>query len=185
MATSARHDFLKSQLFQMTVAATMQRNKVYADCTTEAERTSFRAALCKQLTLVSDAYCADFSDQRHEQAITQLADTLSESHGHILVSNRFRVGTAQKALNLWLKYLWCADFLTIEPLHCPFDRIIIQTLSKDVRSLNWTTLDRISDYQRLVSAARIKAGKLPLAQWELTSYNSVMQFPQLFTHLPR
>jgi hypothetical protein len=182
MTDSARHDFLKAQLFQMTVSATMQRNKVYADDAPVAARDSFRAALRKQLAQVSDTYSADISDQMHEQAIMSLADTLSGSHGAILESKRFRIGTAQKALNLWLKYLWCAGFLTTEPLHCPFDRIIIQKLSMDVRSVSWTSLDRISDYQRLVTAARIKAGKLSLAQWELTAYNSTMQFPQLLTH---
>jgi hypothetical protein len=41
--------------------------------------------------------------------------------------NLFRVGTAQKALNLYLKYLWCLGEIKTPP-HCPFDRGIIQML---------------------------------------------------------
>ena len=39
--------------------------------------------------------------------IVALSEGLSEDHADILAGKRFRVGTAQKALNLYLKYLWC------------------------------------------------------------------------------
>ncbi len=173
MTSSARHDFLKGQLFQLTVAATMQRNKVYADAATEAERAVFRVALRKQLDLVTPCYSTYVDGPKHEETISSIADALSRSHAGVLVDGRFRIGTAQKALNLWLKYLWCSDFLPIEPPHCPFDGIIIQHhLPKSVRHISWTTLDKMSDYELLWNAAdgEAKAKSLTIAQWELDAY---------------
>jgi hypothetical protein len=40
------------------------------------------------------------------------------------------------------------------------------------KSINWTTLDSVEDYRRLVVTARTEAGTVPLAQWELEAYNS-------------
>lgn len=178
MTSSARHDFLKVQLFQLTVAATMQRNKVYANSTTEAVRGDFRVALRQQLDLLTPCYSTCVSDEKHEEYISSLADALSRSHAGVLEKGRFRIGTAQKALNLWLKYLWCSDFLPIEPPHCPFDRIIIQNhLPKTVRHISWTTMDIMSDYELLWKSAggEAKAKSLTIAQWELYAYGSGQQ----------
>ena len=178
MTSSARHDFLKTQLFQLTVAATMQRNKVYADATTEADRLDFRVALRKQLDLLTPHYGTRVSDEKHEEYISSMADALSRSHEGVLVDGRLRIGTAQKALNLWLKYLWCSDFLPIEPPHCPFDRIIIQGhLPPEVHPIHWTTSDSLSEYRELWMAAKKLANvkSLSIAQWELDAYGSGQQ----------
>ncbi len=55
----------------------------------------------------------------------------------ILFGNGFRVGIAQKALNLYLKYLWCLGKIT-EPPHCPFDSIIISEIKCNIK---WTEMD--------------------------------------------
>jgi hypothetical protein len=163
--------FLRTQLFAMTLGATVQRNKVYISSIPDAGRAEFRSALRAALESCTDKYLTPLSDAAHEEIICSIASSLSVSHGHILESGRFRIGTAQKALNLWLKFLWCANQLPIQPPHCPFDRIIIQLLPVAVRNYTWTTLDSISEYQALVAAARQVAGPLSLAQWELRAYN--------------
>jgi hypothetical protein len=109
-------------------------------------------------------------DNRHVENIASLADDLSEGFGSILKDGRFRVGSAQKAVNLYLKYLWCTEQIRMPP-HCPFDSIIISKLP-DCSDLNWTELDTVKDYERLVKAARAKAGNIPLARWELETYTS-------------
>jgi hypothetical protein len=175
MTISAKHDFLKAQLFQMTVAATMQRNRVYAGTATEVDRADFRVSLRKQLDLVTPSYDTSVDHTKHEENISLMADALSRSHAGILADGRFRIGTSQKALNLWLKYLWCSNFLLLEPPHCPFDRIIIQShLPEKVRHINWTTLDNMPDYGLLWQAAReaAEAKSISIAQWELNAYGS-------------
>ena len=79
-----------------------------------------------------------------------------------------RHDSAQKALNLYLKLLWCLGKVK-EPPHCPFDSIVISKLGK---KLNWTELDDIQPYKDLVNSARTLAGKLSIAKWELEIYNS-------------
>jgi hypothetical protein len=62
------------------------------------------------------------------------------------------------------------------PPHCPFDNIIIGKLP-NCDNINWTTLDKVEDYRRLVIAARDEAGTIPIAQWELETYNSATNRP--------
>ena len=175
MTTSAQNEFLKSQLFQLTVAATLQRNKVYAAGVTDTERRNFRIALHAQLASITPFYSARVDGPAHEASVSSIADAMSGSHARLLQDGRFRIGTAQKALNLWLKYLWCANLLPVAPPHCPFDRIIIQGhLPRSVHHINWTTLDNISDYRVLWEAADklATAESLSIAQWELIAYGS-------------
>ena len=82
---------------------------------------------------------------------------------------RIRIGSAQKALNLFLKYLWCIGEAP-EPPHCPFDFQIISKLPPAVRC-NWTELDSIETYRALVAAAKTAAAGQSLAEWELAEYN--------------
>src|SRR5208282_1517190 len=91
---------------------------------------------------------------------------------------QFPIGRAQKALNLFLKYLWCIGEIC-EPPHCPFDSVIIAKLPKGTCP-SWTKLDRIGDYRNLVEAAKkfVAETKDPaddssLATWELRKYNEL------------
>jgi hypothetical protein len=88
-------------------------------------------------------------------------------HANALNGSRFRIGSAQKALNLYLKMLWCFDRIPAPP-HCPFDRIVLSHVP-DCERIKWTELDSPSEYRRIVSCARSVAGG-SLAEWELRSY---------------
>lgn len=101
--------------------------------------------------------------------ISTLADTLSLLHTTVLKDGRFRIGSAQKALNLFLKYLWCIGEIPTPP-HCPLDYKIIQKLPPPARR-NWTEIETIDDYKSLVAEAKKLAGSQPLAEWELQLYN--------------
>jgi hypothetical protein len=88
----------------------------------------------------------------------------------VLENRRFRIGSAQKALNLYLKYLWCLGKICSPP-HCPFDRQIIASLP-NYTGPSWTKLVREEDYRALVEAAKAKAQDSSLAAWELRIYNN-------------
>jgi hypothetical protein len=81
------------------------------------------------------------------------------------------VGPAQKALNPFLKYQWCAGWIPSPP-HCPFDALIIGQLPATLRTAR-TALDDLRHYQRLVDAARQAAGGLSIAEWELHLYDRI------------
>jgi hypothetical protein len=55
------------------------------------------------------------------------------------------------------------------PPHCPFDAVIIGVLPYKER-ISWTKLDSLDGYRTLVKAARLVAGPVPLAEWELRTY---------------
>jgi hypothetical protein len=164
-----KRQFLHDELFSMTLMATVQRGHVYAESSPATDRIAFQNDLRRKLTEIAVGYKTSRTDAEHEQNIVDLATSLSAAHKSALWRGRFRIGSAQKALNLFLKYLWCLGEVGTPP-HCPFDYRIIQMLPPAVRC-NWTALDTIDGYRGLVAAARVLAGKRPLAEWELAAYN--------------
>ena len=160
-----RRQFLLDEFFQLTLAATVQRARVYADGLGEADRAPLRASVPAMLDQLWPIYGAPVGEAQHLTNIRQLADNLSAEHPLLLRDGRFRIGPAQKALNLFLKYLWCVGLLNVAPPHCPFDFFIIKHLGLNIR---WTELE---GYQQLVAAAQAAAHGAPLARWELELYN--------------
>ncbi len=166
-----RHSFLRDEFHGLTLQATVQRARIYAPGVSEPSRVPFQAGLRRALDTLAKRYTTSVDEQRHVENIARLADDLSTKHGSLLMAGRFRIGPAQKALNLFLKYLWCAGLVPTPP-HCPFDRLVIQLFPPRDRA-NWTTLDSLDGYRGLVSAARRLAGTRSLAEWELVAYNEV------------
>lgn len=162
-------DFLRDQFHGLVLQATVQRARIYAPHASERDREAFRVGLRAQLDRVAARYPHGVSDTTHVRNIAALADTLSRQHHSALRGGRFRIGPAQKALNLFLKYQWTAGWI-LEPPYCPLDAIIIGKLPARVRC-NWTDLDSIEAYRQLVAAARDVAGSSSLARWELAAYN--------------
>jgi hypothetical protein len=121
-------------------------------------------------------YAEQVENKQHERNVLHLAQRISRRYAAILKGRRFRLGTAQKALNLYLKYLWCLGRIPTPP-HCPFDNGIIQKL-KLPKAPKWTALDSVRDYRVLVDAARAKTLEskkepfLPIAMWELCEYEN-------------
>lgn len=115
------------------------------------------------------------SEIEHEANIIALADALSAGHGDILINRRFRIGTSQKALNLYLKFLWCLGKLPNVPHHCPVDRVVLSDIPLNG---SWTQLDDISTYRNWVSSIRQTAGAISVPEWELEVWNrTVLRSP--------
>jgi hypothetical protein len=107
-------------------------------------------------------------DEQHIDNLKKLKEKMTTEFNNILFGNGFRVGIAQKALNLYLKYLWCLGKIT-KPPHCPFDSTIISELHRNDK---WTEMDCIDEYKLLVESAKQAANTKSLAVWELTIWNS-------------
>ncbi|KAF0206155.1 MAG: hypothetical protein FD173_469 [Gallionellaceae bacterium] len=173
MITSAKEQFLLNQLFNMTLTATVQRSSTYRKNTTEKDRVDFRRDLQMSLISLSEQYRESVSEAMHCKNIEALAKKLSEKHGDVLHARRFRIGSAQKALNLYLKYMWCLERVAMPP-HCPIDGIILDKVAKatDYKKTAWTKLDSITEYEEIISKAKEVAGKSPLSEWEIQFYNT-------------
>ncbi len=171
--TPEQRRFLHDEFYGLTLGATVQRAKVYADGVADPDRRVFQRRLQQQLEASALRYKDPQDDANHVAQIEQLATSLSSECRGVLRGGRFRIGPAQKALNLFLKYLWCAGEIGPPP-HCPFDYRIIQRLKLSQR-INWTDLDDSATYMALVKAARAQAAPLALPDWELQTYNTVSE----------
>jgi len=169
------------QFHGLVLAATVQRANIYRASATEPVRNAFRAGLRRGLDEYAAEYATTVPSDAHVRHIATLADRLSRNHTAALVEGRFRIGPAQKALNLHLKYLWAAGWIP-EPPHCPFDAIVIAALPLRSR-ISWTALDSVAGYQRLVAAAEDLAAPLSLAEWEMREYEKRSPGSQRATRL--
>lgn len=161
------------EFFSLTLMATVQRAGVYSPGSREKERKKFRASLRSQLERIAQCYANKATEEAHIRNIVELSACLTSAHANVLKSGRFRLGTAQKALNLYLKYLWCLGKIPSPP-HCPFDFQIIAKLP-NCTGPSWTEMDSEADYRALVDAAKAKAQGISLAVWELRTYNTLPQ----------
>jgi hypothetical protein len=173
-------EFIESELVTASINAAFQRGNVYSDSKaySDPRREILRKRLSSLLRDLGTQYSETVSSVRHKQNIAKIADDLTTAFkdGGLLRGNRFRVGIAQKALNLYLKYLWCLGKIATPP-HCPFDDRIIGKLplsEKQKRDLAWTALDSLDGYQVLIDAGlkKIKTtGHASLSDWELEEWN--------------
>jgi hypothetical protein len=155
------------------MTASMQRSPTYCDTVAETRKKKFRASLRCELEKIASRFYRNHekvNDDRHEQNICELAKTITACHRDILHRGQFRIGSAQKCLNLYLKYLWCVGEIA-EPPHCPFDNLVVDKLGSEFAECRWTKLDDIQKYKDMVAAARTMAGKESLAKWELELWN--------------
>lgn len=165
--------FVSAELFSLTFMGVAQRGRLYSGevVSTQESREPFRLSLRLILENLAENYTTQVDDQTHISNIERLASDLSLTYRSILDGGRFRIGSAQKALNLYLKYLWCMGQV-VTPPHCPFDSVIIGRLPGH-EAEKWTQLDCIETYKNLVSSARAEAEKIGLciAEWELKVYS--------------
>lgn len=169
ITTELDGDFLRQEFHRLTLLGSLQRSSTYVPTAPEADRRAFRQSLITELEGMAGSYRQPTPDDAHAATIVRLSQELSAAHGAILRDGRFRIGVAQKAVNLFLKYLWCAGWSPIPP-HCPFDSIVIGLLPS-ASQVAWTKMDSIDEYRALVAAARDVAGDTALAIWELQEYS--------------
>lgn len=147
------------------ILSSFQHNKIYKDEVGNGDKVILKQTISEKLRTISVAYQTLVTKEAHINNVDNLARELTERHGDILESGRFRIGTAQKLLGIYLKLSWVFDLIS-EPPVCPFDGIIIDELGLDYR---WTQFDDLEIYQEIIEAAEKKAGEvgLSLAKWEL------------------
>lgn len=151
------------------LSAALQHNPTYIR--TQVNRSSFRRALINELWKQTEIYRYENTEEAHIKTISDIANSLSEQYTCILHNGRLRIGTVQKALNLYLKILWCIEPDWPIPPHCPIDRIILQ--AAHIRG-NWTRLDCVDTYKNWVSQLQVHAESFnysSLSEWELATWN--------------
>lgn len=148
----------------------LARSNTYLENTPDNIKQDLHKAMKTKIDKLARQYEVQISEDVHLSNIGEFSNEISSDYSHYLQNGRFRIGIAQKAINLFLKYLWCADIIP-EPPHCPFDAIIIRTLP-GCEHVKWTNIDKIEDYKRLIVIAKQKAKGESLAVWELKEWNA-------------
>lgn len=169
---SAKNTFLVRAAFGSTLMGTAQRGNLYRDGSSDPSRDEFREGLRAALEALAVKYKKRVSSHQHSTNIEKLSKDLSAAHKKALKGGRFRIGSAQKALNLYLKFMWCLGCVE-RPPHCPFDARVLSKIP-NCNGVKWTSLDSIDEYRRIVGEAeqKAKAENLSLAEWEMKEYQS-------------
>ena len=171
---NCRSEFLSDQFEGLSIWAAFSRGYVFnKDKTISAEdKSKLKNKIKKLFSEYSQKYQKRILPVIHTQNISDFAERITKEYKDILDGGQFRIGTAQKAFNLYLKYLWCAGWLRCPPPHCPFDSVIYAELARvnkeSMKSIPpWTRLTKIEDYEKLVKNAEgAKSSGESLPEWE-------------------
>ena len=156
---------------KLTFDGAFKRAGIYAKSVEDFEKNKFRKSIMKQLKEMLEKPFLEkvYNDENHYKIIEEFCNNMTAKHTSILKDGRLRIGNAQKLVNVYWKCNWLLKENIQEPIHCPFDSIIIKQLDKSLHNKRWTQIKEIYDYQLLVKTAREKAKEqgLSLAKWEL------------------
>jgi hypothetical protein len=160
-----KKDFLKKEFVVLSINAAFQRNQnVYKEQPNELIKAGFRDFLERFLAALP---LYELTEKRLYKIIDDLTIKTRE-YRDILKLGQLNYGTAQKLVNLYLKYLWCLD-MAPEPPHCPIDRIILGKAK--ISDVSWTKINSREEYKSIVNKIKIISKDLSIAQWELENFN--------------
>ena len=168
-----KRDFLLSQAWASTIRASFGRIKIYKEGVKAKEKLVFKEQLYIYVHSLVDAQykLREVNEVKHIQNIKALIYYSSSRFSELLSNKMLCFGVGQKLLNLYLKYLWCLEYIPTPP-HFPVDRIIQNKLGINP-PFNWTTMTDKRDYLIIISRARELMKKKDfksLADLELSLY---------------
>lgn len=168
-----RKEFLRQTALFNAIGAAFQRSLIYADGIESDAKEQLKRDLEEHLRRIETQYNRSVSSEKHMQTIANVVKRMSRKHANILKDRRFRVGIAQKAVNIYLKLLWCYGWIS-EPPHCPIDSIVLAEVGD--KKTKWTKIDDIKEYRSAIE--RIQAhihqtgAMVSLSKWELYVWNN-------------
>ncbi|MBI4086100.1 MAG: hypothetical protein HY433_02575 [Candidatus Liptonbacteria bacterium] len=168
-----KNDFLENVIATNSIFAAFGRANIYSPIANKKDKEKLKHFIKARLKKYLDEYDGgNISEKEHISNIQKLADETSTYFRDILLDGRLRIGTAQKLLNLYLKYIWVLGWMKKPPPHCPFDSRVIGKLGKNVsiKCKKFTETDDENCYYEWVNAVRNIAGE-KIAEWELRFFN--------------
>jgi hypothetical protein len=168
------HQFIKRMILRNSVNAALQRAGVY-DCGADVQlKREFKEKAKVWLVAFGNRYSREKASEKNWcNEIESLAKTLTEEFGNYLTGKRLRIGVSQKMISLYLKYLWLCGEGDKKPLFAVLDRKIMK-LAGVTNPPNWTELDDIKEYERIVFEIDTFAKSKNYsdgAEWEAEEWN--------------
>jgi hypothetical protein len=155
-----------------SIQSALQRNPTYLEGVSDTQASQFRNQFATKMRRAAEQYPNGTTESLHLVAIQQISSGLSTEFAHLLNNSRLRIGTSQKAFNLYLKFLWCLDSTWPTPPHCPIDARVLQAAGIPGA---WTKLDSIEMYETWIAGIRtiaLHSGAPSIAEWELGMWNN-------------
>lgn len=170
-----KYEFIFNEIFQASIYASFStRNPKYPIYAKDIKKPKTLTSDLKGLveTYILKFKKGDIDENDHFEEIVNISKSISNKYKDVLHESRFRIGIAQKLLNLTLKYLWCMEMIK-KPIHCPIDSIVIEKLNPRISNTYWTKLDCIEEYRNYISEINTlaKSQNTSIAEWELNIWN--------------
>lgn len=151
------HHFIHNIYLRNALNAAVSRGRVYTANPVLHAKIRFRDECKQRLTALGIRYYAwEWDLPRFCQEIQNFSNTISQSHKPVLANGRLRVGTAQKMISLYLKYLWLSGDPSKKPIGAVLDRRILQA-SGYPNPPDWTELDDMTTYEAIQKEISKKA----------------------------
>jgi hypothetical protein len=168
-----KRKFLHGQIFSLAIMGGFQRGGgIYGENINDKDKKYIKDSIREFMKEFLGEYQKRAKKELDNFVISkvkELADDITEHHRDNLKGRRFRIGTSQKIIGLYLKYMWVVGTIKTPPPVCPFDRSVINVLGLK-KATNWTKMDDFEEYNQWINAARDKARKdgfENIALWEL------------------
>lgn len=164
-----QNSFIEEELWALAWNASVRRADLYKKSCSEDDRQEFRYNIidhiqCKIIPKYKDRTVTEREHYSNLQNIINFANTKGKD---VLGGKGYKAGSAQKLLNLGLKYYWC-NYKYIRPPHCPIDSIVLGKLG--LKEIKWTKIITIDEYMKVIKKVKEKIGHEDLAEWELENY---------------
>jgi hypothetical protein len=100
MANTRKLEFLKDEFLTLSLFGGLGRSNTYCSSATDDNKNKLRKSLRNKLTEMAEGYKSPVDDGSHAANICEIADAITKEFSSSLQNGRFRLGIAQKCLNL-------------------------------------------------------------------------------------
>jgi len=170
--TVQQENFVEKELWTLTWNASVQRVGLYKKDASKEDKQSFRNALIDfiKTKIIPNYKKSKVSEKKHYKYLADIITFAERKNGFgkkVLRNNCYKLGSAQKLLNLSLKYYWCCHKIS-KPPHCPVDYIVLSKLN--INDTRWTKLKEMDEYKAAIEKIKKAIGNDDLSQWELLNW---------------
>jgi hypothetical protein len=163
------HPFINNIFLRNSINAALLHNQVYRKGATAVEKKNFKDACKERLNNLGIRYYAwEWDGKRYCDEISNFSVEMSRQFEKCLCEGRLRIGTSQKMISLYLKYLWLDGDSSKKPIFAVVDRQVLRLLGGSTVQ-SWTRIvdiDRYIDIQKRIDKKAREGGYGDGSTWE-------------------
>ncbi|MDD2287438.1 MAG: hypothetical protein PHH52_00585 [Patescibacteria group bacterium] len=164
-----KNEFINNEVTTLTINGAFGHNPIYNEHCKGPEKEKFRIYIRNILLKYGVIYKESVEEEGHYNKLTELQGEISAVFGYLLKNQALNIGTIQKLLNLYLKYMWCLDLIPTPP-HCPVDSVVLKKINRG--NTKWTKMTSIDEYKKIINEIKKVSKHTCISEWELEIWNS-------------